>query len=163
MGNWTWNDTYSGSAPPTSLGSVSFSVRYSSAAQGSDQTTFQRNFQYQLQPINQPSALPIIFEGMAQVPALTIQGSFLTQYQFAMIKAFSQLPRTTTLTDDRGWIRLIYPSQFQYTRIPNALVPWKGSFQLQALVLNISYSPTPDTPPVPWPVLPLATMPPGGY
>jgi hypothetical protein len=162
MGNWTWNDTYSGAGPPTSLGSVSFSVRYSSAAQGSDQITFQRNFQYQLQPINQPTALPIIFEGMAQPTNLTIQGSFLTQYQFAMMAAFYQLPRTTTLTDDRGWIRLIYPSQFQYTRLPNALTPWKGSFQLQALVLSISYAPTEDSL-ASWPVLPLAVNPPGGY
>lgn len=127
---WTWYDPNQPTV--TNVNPFPFSVLYSSSAQGADQFTLQRNFQFELQAV--PGAGPLLFEGMSQPIQEQLQGLILTQNQLQYMLYFYNLQYYTVLTDDRSFSRIIYPSQFQWTRIPSITYPWKSSFQLNFIV-----------------------------
>ena len=77
-----------------------------------------------------------MYEGMAQPSVMTLQGLMLSMTQLKTMLNFYNLEHLTTLTDDRGFIRTIFPSQFQATRIMSALYPWKASWELIAYVFG---------------------------
>jgi hypothetical protein len=134
MASWTWADTYTGAG---TLGTLPLVINWSSSAPGSDQIVLQRNFQYELQPLNL-SQPPLMFEGMMQPTQMTLAGAVLYQTQVDLHVKFFKLQRTTLLTDDRGFGRLIYPTEYTYQRITSALFPWKGSFQIIASVFSMT-------------------------
>jgi len=134
---WTWIDPAEGGLVP-----YPFTVQYSNSAPGSDAMTWQRNLTTELQPIGITGSspqLPFLFEGMSSPIQLVLQGLFLAEVQQLTFLEFYLLAHTTYLTDDRGMIRNIYPTELVYTRIPNALYQWKTTFQLTATVLSVTY------------------------
>lgn len=140
MATWTWVDNYSagGDNAQPALGTYNFSVKYTSSAQGSDQMTWQRNFTYEMQPIA-GAAAPYLYEGMAQPAQMVLSGMLLAQSDFQSMLSYYLLERTTTMTDDRGVIRVIFPTEFVVTRLPSALFTFKSSYQLTTFVFSTTF------------------------
>ena len=130
-----------------------FSFLGSSSTQPSDQVTYQRNFQFELQPLSGPTRAaaqlsPLMYEGMSNPPQSVLSGILLTESYVAAMDAFYHLEHLTLLTDNRGMTRTILPTNFQYTRMQSATHQWKSSFQLTFYVFNTVfpfyvYSPSP--------------------
>lgn len=130
--NWTWVDPAVGG-----LGTYTFQVRYSSTAQGSDQISAQRTLTYELQ--GTPNGPPLLFEGQDQPTQMTLSGLLLYEADHVTMWNFYKLRHLTTITDDRGFIRQIYCSSFQTTRIPSVIYPWKHSYTLVALIYSMTF------------------------